>query len=140
MNRVKRYHPSEAELKEIFQQTKTIAVVGLSDDHERTSYKISKLMQDFGFRIIPVNPTVDEVLGEKAYPSLTDIPESVDIVNVFRRPEFLAEIAEEAKQIKPKVFWAQKGIVDESVYEKHQDDFKIIMDLCIYVAYSNLAN
>lgn len=135
---MKPYHPNEAELREIFEQTKTIAVVGLSDKPERTSYKISKLMQGFGFKIIPVNPTVDEVLGEKAYPSLKDIPETVDLVNVFRRSEFLKGIAEEAKEINAKVFWAQKGIVNEHVYETHKDDFKMVMDLCIYVAYSNL--
>ena len=135
---VKPYHPSEAELRKIFKQTKTIAVVGLSDKPERTSHKISKLMQGFGFKIIPVNPTVDEVLGEKAYSSLKDIPESVDIVNIFRRSKFLKEIAEEAKDINANVFWAQKGIVDEHVFETHEDDFKMVMDLCIYVAYSNL--
>jgi len=137
---VKPYHPNQTKLKEIFEETKTIAVVGLSDKPERTSYKISKYMQDFGFKIIPVNPMVDEVLGEKAYDHLTDIPDKVDIVNVFRRSEFLPEIAEEATKIKPNVFWAQKGIVDNSVYEKYKDEFTIVMDLCIYVSYSDLKN
>ncbi|HHU20222.1 MAG TPA: CoA-binding protein [Bacilli bacterium] len=132
------YHPTLAELGEIFDETKTIAVVGLSDNEERTSYKISKHMQDFGFKIIPVNPKVDHVLGEKAYPNLASIPEPVDIVNVFRRSEFLEAIAKEAKDIEPKVFWAQKGIVDEAVYETHKDDFKIVMDRCIYVDYASL--
>ncbi|GAA4069675.1 CoA-binding protein [Amphibacillus indicireducens] len=135
---MKPYHPTQAELKEIFDQTKTIAVVGLSDNEDRTSYKISKYMQDFGFKIIPVNPKVDQVLGEKAYPSLAAIPEPVDIVNVFRRSEFLEAIAKEAKEIGPKVFWAQKGIVDETVYETYKDEFKVVMDLCIYVAYASL--
>jgi len=135
---MKPYHPTEAELKGIFDQAKTIAVVGLSDNEERTSYKISKYMQDFGFKIIPVNPKVDHVLGEKAYPNLAAIPERVDIVNVFRRSEFLDAIAKEAKEIEPKVFWAQKGIVDETVYETYQDEFKVVMDLCIYVAYASL--
>lgn len=135
---MKAYHPTKTELKEIFDQTKTIAVVGLSDNEERTAYKISKLMQDYGYKIIPVNPKVDQVLGEKAYPSLAAIPEPVDIVNVFRRSEFLKAIAEEAKEIKPKVFWAQKGIVDEAIYETYHDDFKVVMDLCIYVAYQSL--
>lgn len=135
---MKTYHPTRAELKEIFDHTKTIAVVGLSDNEERTSYKISKFMQDFGFKIIPVNPKVDHVLGEKAYPSLAAIPEPVDIVNIFRRSEFLQSIAEEAKEINPKVFWAQKGVVDEAIYETYNDDFKVVMDLCIYVAYASL--
>lgn len=135
---MKPYYPNPNKLKEIFNHTKTIAVVGLSDNEERTSYKISKYMQDFGFKIIPVNPKVDEVLGEKAYASLAEIPVPVDIVNIFRRSEFLAGIAKEAKEINPKVFWAQKGIVDESVYETYKDDFSIVMDRCIYVEYLNV--
>jgi len=135
---LKPYYPNPNKLKEIFNHTKTIAVVGLSDNEERTSYKISKHMQDFGFKIIPVNPKVDEVLGEKAYASLAEIPVPVDIVNIFRRSEFLAGIAKEAKEINPKVFWAQKGIVDESVYETYKDDFSIVMDRCIYVEYLNV--
>lgn len=135
---MKAYHPDQDTLKKIFKETKTIAVVGLSDNPERTSYKISKYMQDYGFKIIPVNPMVDEVLGEKAYASLTDIKEPVDIVNVFRRSEYLKEIAAETKRINPKVFWAQKGIYDESVYQEYKDQFQVVMDLCIYVAYKDV--
>ena len=133
-----KHHPSPGRLKEIFEQSKTIAVVGLSDKPERTSYQISKHMQDYGFKIIPVNPKVDQVLGEKAYPSLKDIPGSVDIVNVFRRSEFLKEIAEEAKEINTKVFWAQEGIYDQAVYQDYHQDFQIVMDLCIYLAYKDV--
>lgn len=95
-------------------------------------------MQGYGFKIIPVNPKVDQVLGEKAYPSLTTISEPVDIVNVFRRSEFLKQIAAETKEIKAKVLWAQKGVYDEEVYQAYHHDFDIVMDLCIKVAYSTL--
>ena len=81
-------NPTRTGIGEVLKKSKTIAVVGLSDKPERTSYMVSKAMQDAGYRIIPVNPTVDEVLGEKAVSSLKDIKEHVDIVNVFRRSEF----------------------------------------------------
>ncbi len=81
-------NPDNDQIREILEEAKTIAVVGLSANPERTSHEISKIMQESGYKIIPVNPTVDEVLGEKAYDSLTDIKEDIDIINVFRRPSF----------------------------------------------------
>ncbi|WP_085992099.1 CoA-binding protein [Oceanobacillus senegalensis] len=132
-------NPSNETLKEILENHKTIAVVGLSANPERTSYQISKIMQDIGYRIIPVNPTIDEVLGEKAYSSLTDIPEKFDIINVFRRPEHLPEIAKDAAQTNAKIFWAQQGIVNEEAYHYLKErDFTVIMDLCIKVVHSVL--
>ncbi|AXI09206.1 CoA-binding protein [Oceanobacillus sp. 143] len=132
-------NPSKEALKEILESSKTIAVVGLSDNPERTSYQISKKMQENGYRIIPVNPTVEEVLGEKAYPSLTDIPEEFDIINVFRRPEHLPEIAKDATMTNAKVFWAQQGIVNEEAYHYLKEhDFTVVMDLCIKVVHSVL--
>jgi uncharacterized protein len=135
----KMQNPANNEIKEILESAKTIAVIGLSDNPERTSYQISKIMQESGYRIIPVNPTVDEVLGEKSYSSLTDIEKSIDIINVFRRPEYLPEIAREAAQTDCKVFWAQQGIVNEeaSDYLKEKG-FTVIMDLCIKVAHAVL--
>src|SRR5690625_504107 len=106
-------NPSQDEIKEILKSAKTIAVVGLSDKQERTSYQIAEAMQNEGYKIIPVNPMVDEVLGEKAYDSLVDIEKNIDIVNVFRRPEHLPKIAEETVKIKAPVFWAQQGVVNE---------------------------
>ncbi|WP_042144623.1 CoA-binding protein [Paucisalibacillus sp. EB02] len=132
-------NPSNDQIKELLETAKTIAVVGLSDNPERTSYQISKIMQDSGYRIIPVNPTVEEVLGEKAYHSLLDIKEPIDIINVFRRPEFLPEIAREATMTDCKVFWAQQGIVNEEAYQfLTEKDFTVIMDLCIKVAHAVL--
>ncbi|RLL45427.1 CoA-binding protein [Oceanobacillus piezotolerans] len=132
-------NPSKEELKEILETSKTIAVVGLSDNPARTSYQISKIMQQEGYRIIPVNPTVDEVLGEKAYPSLTAVPDQIDIINVFRRPEYLPEIAEEAAKTNARIFWAQQGIVNEQAYHYLKErDFTVIMDLCIKVVHAVL--
>ncbi len=132
-------NPSNEKLKQLLTDAKTIAVVGLSDKPERTSYQISEAMQKQGYRIIPVNPTVDEVLGEKAYSSLQDVPHDVDIINVFRRPEHLPAIAEEAAQTNCKIFWAQQGVVNQEAYDfLKEKDFTVIMDLCIKVVHAVL--
>ncbi|CJH31401.1 CoA-binding domain-containing protein [Streptococcus pneumoniae] len=94
-------------------------------------------MQDAGYRIIPVNPTVDEVLGEKAVSSLKDIKEHVDIVNVFRRSEFLMDVAKEFVEIDADVFWAQLGVQDEDTYKLLKEkDYTVIMDRCIKVEHA----
>lgn len=132
-------NPENEEIKHILEETKTIAVVGLSNNPERTSYQIAKAMQDAGYKIIPVNPMVNEVLGEKAYSSLTEIEEDFDLINVFRRSEFLPGIAKEAAQTKSKVFWAQQGIINEEAYNYLKEKgFTVIMDMCIKVAHSVL--
>ncbi len=132
-------NPAKDEIRKILDESKTIAVVGLSDNPERTSYQIAKAMQEAGYKIIPVNPKVDTVLGEKAYSSLLEIDEKIDIINVFRRSEFLPEIAEEAKQTDCKVFWAQQGVVNEEAYKLLKaEGFTVIMDLCIKVAHAVL--
>src|SRR5690625_1190365 len=110
-------NPPKEKIKEILKEAKTIAVVGLSNNPERTSYQISKAMQAAGYKIIPVNPMVDTVLGEKAYASLTEVDEEIDIINVFRRSEFLPEIAKEALKTDSKVFWAQQGVSNEAAYD-----------------------
>ncbi|MEI4648479.1 CoA-binding protein [Bacillus cereus] len=130
-------NPTRTEIGELLKKSKTIAVVGLSDKPERTSYMVSKAMQDAGYRIIPVNPTVDEVLGEKAVASLKDIKEHVDIVNVFRRPEFLMDVAKEFVEIDADVFWAQLGVQDEDTYKLLKEkDYTVIMDRCIKVEHA----
>mgnify|MGYP001305460269 FL=1 len=132
-------NPTNETIGNILKEAKTIAVVGLSDNPERTSYQVTKAMQDNGYRIIPVNPKVDEVLGEKAYASLLDIDEKIDIINVFRRSEFLPEIAKEAIQTDCKVFWAQQGVMNEEAYEiLKENGFTVIMDVCIKVAHAVL--
>ncbi|WP_340001965.1 CoA-binding protein [Oceanobacillus sp. FSL K6-0127] len=132
-------NPANDELKEILESAKTIAVVGLSNNQDKTAYQIAKIMQEVGYRIIPVNPTVEEVLGEKAYSSLTAIPDKIDIINVFRRPEYLPEIAKEAAETDCRIFWAQQGIVNEEAYHYLKErDFTVIMDLCIKVVHAVL--
>lgn len=132
-------NPTNETMKEILETAQTIAVVGLSANPERTSHQIAKIMQENGYRIIPVNPTLDEVLGEKAYPSLAAIPDQVDIINVFRRPEHLPQIAKEAALTDCKVFWAQQGVVNEEAYHYLKEQgFKVIMDRCIKVVHSVL--
>ncbi|HDR8091804.1 TPA: CoA-binding protein [Bacillus cereus] len=130
-------NPTRTEIGEVLKKSKTIAVVGLSDKPERTSYMVSKAMQDAGYRIIPVNPTVDEVLGEKAVSSLKDIKEHVDIVSIFRRSEFLMDVAKEFVEIDADVFWAQLGVQDEDTYKLLKEkDYTVIMDRCIKVEHA----
>jgi len=132
-------NPSNEAVKKILESAKTIAVVGLSDNPERTSYQISKIMQDQGYTIIPVNPKIDRVLGEKAYDTLTEVEGNIDIINVFRRSEFLPAIAKEAVQTECRVFWAQQGLISQEAYDYLQKrEFTVIMDMCIKVAHSVL--
>ncbi|WP_369903166.1 CoA-binding protein [Bacillus manliponensis] len=130
-------NPTRSEIGEILKESKTIAVVGLSDNPERTSYMVSKAMQDAGYRIIPVNPKVDAVLGEKAVKSLGEVKEHVDIVNVFRRSEFLMDVAKEFVLIDADVFWAQSGVQDEETYQfLKEKGHTVIMDRCIKVEHA----
>lgn len=132
-------NPSREEIKEVLDNAKTIAVVGLSPNPNRTSYMVSEAMQKAGYRIIPVNPVADEVLGEKSYASLKDIPETVDIVNVFRRSEFLEELAEEFTEIDCPVFWTQLNVVDDDVFKRlTEEGYTVIMDRCIKVEHAIL--
>ena len=130
-------NPTREEMGQLLKKAKTIAVVGLSDNPDRTSYMVSEAMQRAGYKIIPVNPTVDEVLGEKAFDSLKDIEGPVDIVNVFRRSEFLPEIAREFAEIDCEIFWAQLGVANEEAYEFLKEKGKtVIMDRCIKVEHA----
>jgi predicted CoA-binding protein len=104
---------SDSTLKQLLTDLHTIAVVGISTNPGKDSHMVAAYLKKHGYRIIPVNPGADEVLGEKSYPDLRSIPEPVDIVDVFRRPEFLSEIAEQAVAIHAKVLWMQKGISNE---------------------------
>ncbi|KOR88501.1 CoA-binding protein [Paenibacillus solani] len=127
-------NPSREEIADLLRNAGNIAVVGLSDRPDRTSYMVSAAMQTRGYRIIPVNPGATEILGEKCYSSLKDIPESVDIVNVFRRSEYCADVAREAAEIGAKVLWLQQGIVSEEAADIAKNAGMIaIMDRCIKV-------
>jgi predicted CoA-binding protein len=127
-------HPSRDQLKELLERSNTIAVVGLSDKPDRTSYMVSEAMQAKGYRIIPVNPNAETILGEKCYATLRDIPESIDIVNVFRRSEHTPPVAEEAVAIGAKALWLQLGIANEEAAALAQDGgLFVVMDRCIKV-------
>jgi len=126
-------------LKPIFEQTKTIAVVGLSPNPERPSYGIAQYLQAQGYRIIPVNPTADEILGEKSYPHLKAVPDAVDVVQIFRKPEDIPPIVEDAIAIGAKVVWMQVGIVHEAAAERaRRVGLHVVMDRCMRATHKTL--
>jgi len=116
----------------LLRSAKTIAVVGLSSRRSRPSYGVSEYMQSKGYRIIPVNPNETEVLGEKAYSSLEEVPEPVDIVDVFRRSECVPEIVDAAIRIGAKGVWLQEGVIHEAAADKAREaGLDVVMDRCI---------
>jgi hypothetical protein len=119
-------------INDVLKKSKTIAVVGLSDNPLRAAHGVSAYMQMQGYRIIPVNPEVDFVLGEKSYKSLLDVPEKIDIVNIFRRPEFVPPIVDQAIQLKVPAIWMQEGVIHEEAAKKaRQEGIFVVMDKCI---------
>ena len=119
-------------ITQLLQSARTIAVVGLTDTPMRPSYGVSHYMQSQGYRIIPVNPNISEWMGEKAYPSLLDVAEKIDIVNVFRRPDAVPEVVEQAIQIKAPVIWMQEGVIHREAAENaRRAGIFVIMDKCI---------
>ena len=130
-------NPTRTEIGELLKKSKTIAVVGLSDNPQRTSYMVSKAMQDAGYDIIPVNPNAEYILGKKAVKSLKDIEGHVDIVNVFRRSEHLMDVAKEFVQIDADIYWAQLGLEDEETYAfLKEQGYTVIMNRCIKVEHA----
>jgi predicted CoA-binding protein len=119
-------------ISEILSTAKNIAVVGLSSSPLRPSYGISAYMQSAGYKIIPVNPTINGALGEKAFPTLQEVPEKIDIVNIFRNPEFVNEIVDQAIELKVPCIWMQEEVVNEAAAEKaRQAGITVVMDRCI---------
>ncbi len=119
-------------ITEILEKYKTLAVVGLSSRTSRPSYGVSAYMRNHGYRIIPVNPFQESVLGEKAYASLDDVPSPVEVVVIFRRPEFVPEIVEAAIHRQAKVVWMQEGIIHEAAAERARAaGLLVIQDRCI---------
>jgi len=124
--------PQPDPITDLLEHTKTIAVVGLSNDPWRASHGVSAYMQSHGYRIIPVNPQIESCLGERAYPSLLDVPEKIDLVNIFRRPEFVEEIVDQAIQLKVPAVWMQEDVIHEKAAEKaRQAGIFVVMDRCI---------
>jgi predicted CoA-binding protein len=127
--------PSTRELKAILGDARTIAVVGLSNDRMRDAYDVAEYLQSKGYRIIPVNPGETEVLGERAYPTLLDVPEKVDVVDVFRRRSATPEVARQAVRIGAKVLWLQSGIINEEAARIGEEGgLDVIMGMCIRTA------
>ena len=121
------------EIGELLKNARTIAVVGLSDSPMRTSYGVSKYMQAQGYRIIPVNPQISRSLGEKAYASLSEVRETIDLVNVFRRAEYVPELVDEAIRLKLPAIWLQEGVIHEAAAKRaRKAGIFVVMDRCIY--------
>ena len=119
-------------ITDLLKRARTIAVVGLSNSPLRPSYGVSAYMQTHGYRIIPVNPQIKGSLGEKAYPSLRDVPEKIDIVNIFRRPEFVEEVVDQAIELKIPAVWMQEEVINEAAATKaRQAGIFVVMDRCI---------
>ena len=124
--------PQSDPITDLLKRSKTIAVVGLSNSPLRPSYGVSAYMQTSGYRIVPVNPNIKGALGEKSYPSLLDVPGKIDIVNIFRRPEFVEEVVDQAIQLKLPVIWMQEEVINEKAAQKaRQAGIFVLMDCCI---------
>jgi len=133
------HNPSDQELKQLLTDASTIAMVGASSNPDKTSHGIMRKLQEAGYRVIPVNPRETEVLGEKSYPSLRDVPERIDIVDVFRRPEDTPGIADEAVAVGAKALWLQEGIVNEEAAARATaGGLMVVMDACIGATHSLL--
>lgn len=126
-------------MKDILLSARTVASVGLSSSQEKESFWIVSYLQNQGYRIIPVNPGADEILGEKAYPNLESIPEKIDVVQVFRRPEDVPPVVESAIKVGAKVVWMQEGIVNEEAAQTaRQAGLQVVMDACMRVTHRRL--
>lgn len=136
-------NPSIDEIKRILKNSQTIAVIGLSPKENRPSYRVAKAMQGFGYSIIPVRPAVEEVLGEKAYAGLADIPADrlcdIDVVNVFRAADKIAPIIDACIALKMPLIWLQDGVINEAEAKRAQAaGITVVMDRCVYRDYVQL--
>jgi uncharacterized protein len=130
---------SDHELKQILQTAKTIASVGVSSNKLKESYSIASYLKSQGYRVIPVNPTVSELLDEKSYPDVVSIPEKIDVVQVFRRPEDVPPVVDDAIKAGAKVVWMQEGIVNEEAAQKaRQAGLQVVMDTCMRATHRRL--
>jgi predicted CoA-binding protein len=126
-------------LRRILKQSRTLAIVGLSANWYRPSFFAAKYMQEHGYRIIPVNPAYEEVLGEKCYPSLKDIPEEIDIVDCFRKSQDIEPIAKQAIEIGAKVLWMQLGVTNEKAAKMARDaGLEVVQDRCVKIEHGRL--
>ncbi len=132
-------NPSDQEIKQILSNYKTVAVIGMSKNPEKDAYRIPEYLKNKGYRVIPVNPTADEILGEKAYKKLSDVPGQIDIVDVFRPSEDVPNYGDEVLAKKPKVFWLQLGIENTPAEERVTSaGIKVVFNRCIMVEHKRL--
>jgi predicted CoA-binding protein len=132
-------NPPDGEIRELLRRVRTIAVVGLSPRTNRPSHGVAAQMQRFGYRIIPVRPAVDSVLGEKAYAALREVPDPFDLVDVFRAPEYVDQIVEECIALGAPAIWLQEGVVNIPAAERaRQAGLIVVMDRCVYREYLRL--
>jgi uncharacterized protein len=123
---------NDTQLTELLRQAKTIAVVGLSNNRMRASFGVSRFLQRQGYHVIPVNPNETEVLGERAYPSVRDVPDDVDIVNIFRRSEKVPEVVDDALQKGTRCIWMQEGVINNAAAQKAESaGVPVVMNRCI---------
>jgi predicted CoA-binding protein len=126
-------------MKDILLSTKTIASVGVSSNPGKESYGIVQYLKSQGYRVIPVNPTAEEILGEKSYPDLESVPEQIDVVQVFRRPEDVPPVVDSAIKVGAKTVWMQEGIVHEEAAQKARNaGVQVVMDACMRVTHRRL--
>jgi len=132
-------NPPDPTIREILATPRTIAVVGCSPDPDRDSHRIAALLKAKGHRVIPVNPNCQEILGERCYASVRHIPEPVEMVDVFRRPEFVDQIADDAIAVGAKILWLQLDVINEPAARKAQDaSLTVVMDRCPAIEYRRL--
>ena len=132
-------NPPPDQIRSLLQEVKTIAVVGLSPHPDRPSYRVARSMQGFGYRIVPVRPAVAEVLGQKAYPKLSDIPNPVDLVDVFRSADQIDPIVDECIALGIKRLWLQDGVINEKAAERARAaGISVVMDRCVWRDYLDL--
>ena len=132
-------NPDDEQIRILLKNSATIAVVGISGNPERDSYKVAEYLQKQGYKIIPINPAIKEVLGEKAYSNLTQVSMPVDIIDVFRRNEEVPGVIKEALKLKPKAIWLQLGVINEEAAKQAiEAGLTIIMDRCIKIEHNRL--
>lgn len=125
--------PNQTEICQLLRKIRSIAVVGLSPNAGRPSFRVARGMQELGYRIIPVRPKISAVLGEPAFPDLASVPHKIDLVNVFRAPEHVPEIVDECIALGIKYIWLQDGVIHEEAAQRAQDaGITVVMDMCIW--------
>jgi uncharacterized protein len=130
---------SDEMMKEILLSARTVASVGLSGNEEKVSNGVGAYLLEHGYEVIPVNPTTDEILGKKSYPDLSSVPEKIDVVQVFRRPEDVPPVVDEAIKVGAKVVWMQEGIVNEEAAQKAREaGLQVVMDACMRATHKRL--